>query len=160
MDTMNLKPQTSPDQGTWLRRVQTAAADHDRTRRVLDGVIAEATAAGVPVEELEAVGPGGQGHGRHASGELDLNGATESAQADSTGGPISDDAAPVVVGPLIPGELGREVLVQHGSGRPGSRLCTDQEDLRAFLETERPGTDLRDPRQVQWANRPGEWVAS
>ncbi len=86
--------------------------------------------------------------------------STDPVQADSTGGPVSDDAAPVIIGPLIPGELGREVLVQHGTDQPGFRLCTDQDDLRAYLGTERPGTDLNDPRQVQWANHPGRWVAA
>jgi hypothetical protein len=174
MDTMNLTPQARSGQGVWIDRVQAAAAEHDRTGRALDAVIADATAAGVPAEELAAVGPCQPGHGRHAADQLAVNptGSDPAATADTTDttdttdpatdslrGPISEDAAPVVVGPLIPGELGREVLVQHGSGQPGFRLCTDQDDLAAFVASERPGTDLDDPRQVQWADRAREWVS-
>jgi len=157
MDTVNLTPQTRPDQAAWLRRVETAAAEHARTRRALDHAIAGATAAGVPADTLGAMGQCEPGHGRHAGDQTDIP-LTDPAAPAGTPSPVPDGTPPVVVGPLIPDEIGREVLVQHGTGRPVFRLCTDQDDLAAFVTGERPGTDLRDPHQVQWANRPGEWV--
>ncbi|MCZ4103492.1 MULTISPECIES: hypothetical protein [Streptomyces] len=60
----------------WLQRVQEATADHARTRLALDAAIAEATAAGVPAEALQAVGQCEPLHGRHAADPTETELAT------------------------------------------------------------------------------------
>ena len=40
---------TSPDKATWLRRIDRAADAHEKTRKALEDLVADARAAGVPL---------------------------------------------------------------------------------------------------------------
>jgi len=149
------------DLGHWLRRIDDAASDHIRTRTVLDGVIADARAAGVPIWAIDARSPYDHGLARRIADRVDserITGHTapehllpRSAEADRVG-------APVIIGPLLPGARDREVSIAHDRGPAALRACADQQQFEDFLLHERPELDPADPRQVQWAGSPGRWA--
>ena len=70
---------------------------------------------------------------------------------------IPDSDKPVYVGEYLPQDRVRYVHVVRPSGDTVRGLCADLGELRAFVEANRPGTDLDDPEQVYWVDHPGEW---
>jgi hypothetical protein len=65
--------------------------------------------------------------------------------------------APVYVSAFMPDERHRQVRVVRHDGVVIPEPCASQEQFEALVEQHRPGTDLADPLQVYWADRPGVW---
>jgi len=151
------------DLGEWLRRIDAATSDHIRTRALLDGVIADARAAGVPVRMIDARSPYGYGEARRAADRVDAERITGHVApehllpaAEPHG--ADRDSAPIIVGPLLPGAGDREVSIAHDRGPAAMRACAGQDEFVAFVRHERPELDPTDPEQVRWAGNPGQWA--
>ncbi len=66
--------------------------------------------------------------------------------------------APVYISTYLADERHRQVRVVRHDGAVIPEDCASQEQFEAFVEQHRPGTDLSDPLQVYWVDRPGEWT--
>ncbi len=65
-----------PDHAELLRRLDAAAVEHIRTRIALDTAIADARAAGVPVEVIESRSPYEHGLAQRAADQVDAERVT------------------------------------------------------------------------------------
>jgi hypothetical protein len=65
--------------------------------------------------------------------------------------------APVYISAFIPNERHRQVRVVRHDGVVIPEPSASQEQFEALVEQHRPGTDLTDPLQVYWEDRPGAW---
>lgn len=72
--------------------------------------------------------------------------------------PPNAAAAPVHVSPYESEARFRQVRIVRHDGVELSEPCANQQQFEALVEQYRPGTDLHDPKQVYWADRPGEWT--
>ena len=67
-------------------------------------------------------------------------------------------AAPVHVSEYEPEGRFRQVRLVRHDGAAITEPCADERQFEALVEQHRPGTDLHDPTQVYWVDRPGEWT--
>ncbi|QMU77333.1 hypothetical protein GXW83_18145 [Streptacidiphilus sp. PB12-B1b] len=159
MDNTTQTPEAVPP-AEWLRRIEAATADHIRSRIVLDNLIANARAAGVPMEQIEGRSPYDYGLALHAADRVDaerITGHTAPEHLIPAHDATTDPQAPVIVGPLLGGALDREVSVAHKDAPAALRACADQQQFEEFVRRERPDLDPNDATQVHWAGHPEEW---
>jgi hypothetical protein len=65
---------------------------------------------------------------------------------------------PVYIGEYNPQDRERYVHVVQPSGETVRGLIGNLDELAAFVERVRPGTNIDDPEQVHWVDHPGEWT--
>jgi hypothetical protein len=66
--------------------------------------------------------------------------------------------APVYISAYEPEARFRQVRVIRHDGTPIAELCSNQTEFEALVLQQRPGTDLHNPAEVHWVDRPGEWT--
>ena len=71
--------------------------------------------------------------------------------------PPNAAAAPVHVSQFDPEDRFRQVRVVRHDGADITEPCASESQFEALVEQHRPGTDLHDPTQVYWVDRPGQW---
>jgi hypothetical protein len=71
--------------------------------------------------------------------------------------PPNAAAAPVHISQFLPEGRFRQVRIVRHDGVELTEPCATQSQFEALVEQYRPGTDLHDPAQVYWVDRPGEW---
>jgi hypothetical protein len=76
-----------------------------------------------------------------------------------TSNPPPNADVPVYVGPLTQGSSERNVQVQRSDGiLTHHRPCSSKEQFEAFVEEERPGTDIsHDAGRVHWVGDEDVW---
>lgn len=64
---------------------------------------------------------------------------------------------PVEVSALAPQDRDRHVRIERPGTTPVVVACSSQQQFEDVLHRERPEIDPSDPKQVHWADHPGEW---
>jgi hypothetical protein len=70
------------------------------------------------------------------------------------------NGAVVQIAAYDPNDRDRTVQIVRHDGALISEPCASQGQLEALVQQHRPGTDLTDPVQVYWEDRPGQWSAA
>jgi hypothetical protein len=78
--TPNLPKISERDRSQWLRRLDRATTAHERSRRALDGLVADARSAGVPLTAIAEHTPYSREWARRIADAVD---AERAARADS-----------------------------------------------------------------------------
>lgn len=72
--------------------------------------------------------------------------------------PDTASTAPVYISAYEPEARFRQVRVLRHDGTPIAEPCANQTEFEALVLQQRPGTDLHNPAEVYWVDRPGEWT--
>ncbi|MFC1429618.1 hypothetical protein ACEZDB_02980 [Streptacidiphilus sp. N1-3] len=72
--------------------------------------------------------------------------------------PPNAATAPVNISPYDAEARFRQVRIVRHDNAVITEPCGIQAQFEVLVEQHRPGTDLHDPAQVYWVDRPGEWT--
>lgn len=77
-----MTPRPDPDtQAAWLTKLDRATAAHEKSRNILDGLIADARAAGIPLMTIAKHTPYSREWARRIADKVDAERASQEGQA-------------------------------------------------------------------------------